>query len=92
MLRSVDGRRIRKRDSREDAYDMLLKVVSRPLLEDSRLQDEIELHDPTPGGHIGAVVGLTPDSFAILERVLQEAGLSGIRFKRQDGLLDFYLR
>jgi hypothetical protein len=63
--------------------------MPKELLEDERVRAVVEFHHPTIV-NIGAVTGTTADSFEVLERILDEAGASAIRFERKDGLLDFY--
>jgi hypothetical protein len=91
LLRSLNGRRIRRRDSREMAYECLLENLPGEVLQDERITASVDFSAPTPGGNIGAVVAPTPEGFATLEAVLHEAGFTGVKIKRRDGLLDFYL-
>lgn len=89
LVRSVNGTRIRTRDSRPQAYAALLEVLPRFVLEDPRVAGEIELSPATPV-NFAAVTARSANAFQLLQILAQEACYTAVTFRRQDGLLDFY--
>lgn len=87
LLGSVDGRAVRKRDSRQDAFELLREIVPDQLLRDCGLNGAIEFQDETPCGHVAAVTASNSVAFHVLEQVLHAAGHTSIRFRRKDDLL-----
>jgi hypothetical protein len=69
-------------DPRQVAHDFLVAHVPAELLEHPRLAGVLEWGSSSPGGGIDAFSTSDPAGFDILAAVLQDAGYTGLEFRR----------
>jgi hypothetical protein len=89
LLDSIDGKRIRRQDSRQLAYDAVFDRIPSAVLERAREAGLIDV-SPETMMNIGVITSPNTEAMAAFARMISDAGLNGLAFAHKAGRLNQY--